>query len=518
MANAAAHAPALDVFSGARMKLDDMIAQLSGEETAKLGHADVERLIASEGSDLLRKLLQGFLDGQGPGVAAQRVLGTDGKSRTHAREKERTIQTTFGEVVVSRMAYEAHSGPSLVPRDAELNLPATRYSHEVQQRIAREALRGSIDDAIEAVAETTAARVPKRQALELVEVAASDFAAFYASKSVAKAREVAQTGEVLVLSFDGKGVVMRPESLREETQKAARAEQHKLRTRLCKGEKRNGKRMAQVAAVYTVAPWIRQPDEIMRPLGQASPDQSARPAAEDKRVWASLQDEPADVISSAFDEAHRRDPRHTKRWTVLVDGGVGQLRMVEQAAARHGADVTIILDFIHVTEYVWRASFALFGDSKPAGERWVAERLVRILKGESSQVAAGMRRSATLRRLGKEAREPVDKCADYLLKYSAYLHYDTYLAAGLPIATGVIEGACRHLIKDRMDITGARWGLDGAEAILRLRAIKSSGDWVEYWRFHEDQEWKRNHAVNYVDQAPPATLRPAKRAKLKVVK
>lgn len=160
-------------------------------------------------------------------------------------------------------------------------------------------------------------------------------------------------------------------------------------------------------------------------------------------------------------------------------------------------DLTIVLDFIHVSQYVWKASLAFFEEKEAGREDWVEERLLRILKGESSLVAAGMRRSATRRRMTKRRRKAVDACAKYLLGHTRYLRYDQYLAAGLPIATGVIEGACRHLISDRMDLTGARWSLAGAEAVLRLRALRSSGDFDEYWRFHERREYERNHASRY---------------------
>lgn len=118
-----------------------------------------------------------------------------------------------------------------------------------------------------------------------------------------------------------------------------------------------------------------------------------------------------------------------------------------------------------------------------------------------------MRRSATLRGIPTDNRVAVDDCADYLIRYRKLLRYEQYLAAGYPIATGVIEGACRHLINDRLDITGARWGLDGAEAILRIRSIRSSGDFNEYWTFHELQEWLRQHLDAYRG-VPPSTATP----------
>ena len=157
-------------------------------------------------------------------------------------------------------------------------------------------------------------------------------------------------------------------------------------------------------------------------------------------------------------------------------------------------------------------------------EDWVGSRLLNILQGYASSVAAGIRRSATLRGLTRQQREAADTCADYLLHHACYLRYHEYLAAGLPIATGVIEGACRHLVKDRMDLTGARWSLAGAEAVLRLRALRASGDFDEYWRFHEAQEYQRNHAALYADRTVPPTRKPSPRkdrktrAHLRIVK
>ena len=151
-------------------------------------------------------------------------------------------------------------------------------------------------------------------------------------------------------------------------------------------------------------------------------------------------------------------------------------------------------------------------------EQWVLHRLGRVLEGRAPQVAAGMRGSATKRRLATRKREPVDRCANYLLKYQGYLAYDQYLAAGFPIGSGVIEGACRHLVKDRLGITGARWRLRGAEAVLRLRALRSSGDFDDYWRFHEAQEWQRTHRQRYADGQLPALQPPNNGPRLRIVR
>ncbi len=190
-------------------------------------------------------------------------------------------------------------------------------------------------------------------------------------------------------------------------------------------------------------------------------------------------------------------------------------------AKNKGLDLTIIVDIIHVIEYLWAAGRAFHPESGQELENWVRHRLLEILHGKAGLMAGGMRRSATRRKLSKDARKPVDTCARYLLNNADYLRYDRYLAKGLPIATGVIEGACRHLVKDRMDVTGARWSLSGAEAVLRLRALRSSHDFDEYWKHHEQCEYERNHKALYKNGVVPPTidtLPSRRRAHLKVIK
>jgi hypothetical protein len=224
---------------------------------------------------------------------------------------------------------------------------------------------------------------------------------------------------------------------------------------------------------------------------------------EDKRVWASIKQPPEEILTQAFDEATRRDPKHRKQWVALVDGAETQLGLLLCAAESYGVKLVIILDLIHVLEYLWKAARALHGADEAGAETWVRERMLEILRGRSSVVAAGMTRSATLRGIPATAREPIDRCANYLIKYREFLRYDEYLAKGYPIATGVIEGACRYLVKDRMEITGARWSLEGAEAVLQLRSLRASGDFDEYWAFHLRQEYQRNHADHYAGGEPP---------------
>ena len=202
-----------------------------------------------------------------------------------------------------------------------------------------------------------------------------------------------------------------------------------------------------------------------------------------------LEREAEDVIREAFEEALQRDPEQKRSWVVLIDGLPHQIRLINKVKSEMNLKVTVVMDFIHVLEYLWKAAWCFFEKGDSAVEDWISERAVRILRGECNQVAKGIRQSATKKQI--ENREGVDKCADYLLNNKSRLQYANALVQGFPIATGVIEGACRHLINDRLDITGSRWSLLGAEAILKLRSLKSSGDFDRYWTFHKEQSKKR---------------------------
>jgi len=505
-ARALSKPPVADAYLSAREQLDSIITQLRSSQSQCMKLNQIEELLRTEGRELLRRLLQGHLDERSPGVVEAPVLDANEQSHSHLRLQTRPIKSIFGKVELTRAAYGGRSLSSLHPLDAELNLPPEIYSHTLRRHVAEEVAKDSYDETVISLPKQVGSLVPKRQCQELVERAAQDFESFYQQQREASAEQVRTSGQILVISSDGKGVPMRKADLREATRLAALERQPRLKHRLSKGEKTSAKRMAAVAAVYTTAPFVRTPEQIVRelqPHGELPPE---RPRPEQKRLWASVKQGAKEVINQAFAEALRRDPERIKDWVMLADGDRRQLSYLEQTAQKYGVKSLIILDLIHVTERLWSAAWALHPTADPKAEQWVSAHLLEILRGKSSQVAAGIRRSATLRGLTAKERAPIDQCADYLLNYRDYLHYDQYLAAGYPIATGVIEGACRYLVKDRMEITGARWSLDGAEAVLRLRALRASGDFDEYWGYHLNQEQQRNHAAHYANGQVPQVL------------
>ncbi len=227
----------LEEFAAAREQFNFLVSRLQAAEMSRMEHGDVEATIAQEGTELLRRLLQGHFD-----LCAKteerrlEVAGADGVIRGHCRAAERGLMSLFGEVQVKRLGYSARGERRLCPLDAELNVPPDKYSHGLRRRVAEEAAKSSFDETVASVAKTTGGHVPKRQAEEMVAAVAQDFEAFYQTREITVPED---TCDPLIMSLDGKGIVMRRESLRTATRKAAERERHKMKTRLSAGEKRN---------------------------------------------------------------------------------------------------------------------------------------------------------------------------------------------------------------------------------------------------------------------------------------
>jgi len=490
-----------DFFAPARAAFAGTIAWLEGVQAAGLEHGDLEERLQIDVRELTRLGLQGHLDLRAEQEARVAVTGAEGVRRGCMETgRRRPLLSVFGPVVVMRSAYRAKGHRNLCPADASLNLPVEAHSHGLRRVSAIEAARGSYDDTLAAIQRATGQVVGKRQVEQLAQRAAVDFDGFYAARQTA-----GDFGDALILSCDGKGVVMRHDALRPATRRQAAGASTKLKTRLSKGEKRNRKRLAEVGAVYEITPIARTAADVM-PADQAQRDAAiTAPVAKNKWLTASVLNDAASVIGQVFAEADRRDPEHDRDWVALVDGNNHQIQRIQAEAAAREVQVSVVVDFIHVIEYVWKAAWSFHNEGDPAAELWVRKHAQQILNGHATKVAGQIRRQATNAGLDLTARAGADTAAKYLTNKAPYLDYPTALANGWPIATGVIEGACRHLVKDRMDITGARWGLPGAEAILKLRAIITNGDFDEYWTHHLTQEHQRNHASRYAANTIPTT-------------
>ena len=489
-------------FWSSREQFESLVSFLDGTDAAGLSHAELEERLDRDGRELLRRLLDDHL-----ALRAVReprlesVVGDEGVSRGRVETGHtRALETVFGTVSVERLAYRAPGVGNLHPADAALNLPVERHSHGLRKLAALESARGSFDDAVEAIFRQTGQRLGKRQVEELAGLAAMDFEDFYEDRRPARSKP----GDLLVLSADGKGIVMRPDALRTRAPARPRAGPGP-KPRLSGDDRLYRKRMAEIGAVYDAAAAPRTAADILASAAPEGYEPAPGPVATNKWLCASVVTDPG-----GRDQAHLRRSRAARPQTPPRLGRAGRRRQppdrTDQTSRPANARSRSRSSSTSSTSCntCGTPPRCLHPDNDQSAAQWVHRQAIRVLEGHARKVAGSIRRQATNARLPGARRQPADEAANYLTNKTPYLDYPTALRNGWPIATGIVEGACRHLIKDRMDITGARWGLAGAEAILKLRAIKANGDFEEYWRYHLAQERHHVHEARYHNHAIPS--------------
>jgi hypothetical protein len=483
------------------------LGRLAGEAARAVTLDAMEALVWEQGRKLLLGVIQLGLDGQAEReVRLPHVTGEDGVRRGRAeRGHARPVVTRLGKVMVRRIAYRSgvKGAGSLFPRDAVLNLPPLGYSWGLQRLAEMFCRSGSYEQAHEFVHAATGVSIGKRQLEQITAAAAADAERFYQDRLCDQGAPAGagQEGSLppLAISPDGKGVAMLPGARRRRT-KAPEQRIQNFDKRAGTGEKKGCKRMAGTGCVFDVLPpeQPRTPEQVMGPGPGRAKD---RPRAENRWYACDITAGRDVTIGKVFDEAERRDPDHLRTWIALADGDIYQLGLIQAQAAARGITLTILIDFIHVLEYLWKAAWCFHAPRDPAMEDWVTAQALDILHGRTPEVITRIARLAEDHppKPGGEHAKIIRKTLHYLQAKQPYLDYPAALANGWPIATGVIEGACRHLVQDRMGITGARWSLQGAQAMLWLRAINASGDTDAYWDYHIRQEHQRNHLSRYKD-------------------
>jgi hypothetical protein len=473
----------------AHEKLRELEEWLFSEPVLRKTLDDVEREQERRGREIQRLYLQAHLERRGTGDVGRAIevmtktdTGDEIRQRLgEHRHHERTIHSVFGEIEAQRTGYFTAGAESIHPLDKAAAFPKRTFSYELQRRTVVGSVQGPFDEAVERVAESTGVVISKRSAEQIVLDAAEDFDAFYTER---KLPSPTKTGPILVASIDGKGVPMvKPETALRVVRRGS-------------GKKANKKRMATVAAVFTQQPRVRTPMEVVESLFREGPrlvpDEGSAPrwpGPERKRIWASLAKTKDEVIAEVARELNARDPDGEKRCAVVIDGE----QALQRRAAKAIPNGVEILDLLHVVEKVWTCAYCFHPEGSDEAKEWAYERILRILHGNISQVVKGIRSSATKRELPSEKLAVVTKITGYFYRNRRRMAYDEYLREGLPIASGSVEGACKNLVKDRMERSGMRWTVATAEAMLRLRAIYLSGDFDDYWQFHMMRDQARLH-------------------------
>ncbi len=498
-----------DDYAASRVLFDALITRLGEPEMAGRPEDVVEEFITGFGRDVLRQMLQDHLDARAaaePRLAE--VVGADEVARRRAeRGHSRLLATTVGEVEATRIAYRSPGVPNLHPADARLALPPGRYSYPLCKAVVHESVTGALREARDGLVRLTGQRVGTQQLMQITVDAARDVRDFYsqhpAPAPITRGGEPASR-DLLILSIDSTGINMIDSGLRDseparDHDPDRRQGRQPPSAQLACRERTGRARMAVVTAVYDAAPAVRGPADIMPADAAERASRRPGPKAVNRQLDASIVDSTLPMTRRMFDRAQQRDPQHQRRWIVLVDGNNHQIDRIHAEAHAHGVRVDIIVDFIHVLEYLWKAAEDLH-PTQPGRAAFVAHTARGLLTGHPARVILDLTGHLdTLTQAGTPA-PGLKRCIDYLTAKQPYLIYRIALTMGWPIATGVIEGACRYLVKDRLAITGARWSLPSAEAVLLLRAVITNGDFDTYWQYHLQQEHQRIHASRYQHQ------------------
>ena len=424
------------------------------------------------------------------------VADADGVPRPRAeRGHARTMVSQVGPVVVGRMAYRAAGQPTCIPGCGAEPAAAPVFLGPAAGRWWGTCWPGPMSRPGGSWRPSTGVVIGKRQLEQITIEAAADAAGFYPALARDQGRGRGRGGGWAVADLgglQGGGDAARGAAPpRRQGPRPAGAELREAARDRGEGAQADGPARVRV----------RRRPGAAAPRSRSWPPAGGKQAPRALRRWytADIAADRAETIRAVFDEAERRDPRHERTWVALVDGDNHQIEMIRDQAAARGIDLVILIDFIHVLEYLWKAAWCFHPPRDPAIEAWVTAQALDILHGRAAQVTETIRQLAAARppAPGSEHAKIIRKTLTYLDAKEPYLDYPRALASGWPIATGVIEGACRHLVQDRMGITGARWGLEGAQAILWLRAIRANGDLDTYWDWHITQEHHRNHLSRY---------------------
>jgi hypothetical protein len=481
---------------------DALIARLGDPQMA--GHTEhaMEEFIAGSGRDVLRQVLQDHLDARA--AAEPRLVEVTGADQVIRRRAEpghtRLLSTTLGTVEVTRIAYRKPGVSNLHPADARLALPDSRYSFPLQKAVVHETVTGALREARDGLDRMLSARVGTRQLMQITADAARDVRTFYQQHpgpGPAGHDSKPAPRDLLVLSIDATGINMIDSGLRATA--ARTGEPQPPSAQLACRERTGRARMAVVTAVYDAAPAVRGPADVMPADAIERAARKPGPKAVNRQIDASIIDSTIPMTKRLFDRAEQRDPTHQRRWIVLVDGNNHQIDRIRSEAHAHGVRIDLIVDFIHVLEYIWKAADDLH-PTQPGRVGFVARTARDLLEHHPAKVIADLTGHYDALTQAGTAAPGLKRCIDYLTAKQPYLIYRIALTMGWPIATGVIEGACRYLVKDRLAITGARWSLPSAEAVLLLRAVITNGDLEAYWKFHLHQDHQRTHTSRYQDQ------------------
>jgi hypothetical protein len=433
-----------------RAEFETMLQFVTSEEAQTATVDQVERtlfqLLLSLGAQLLLLFFQ--MRSQ---ACARDTIVVEGQTIPYNSEQKRVYFSIFGKVPLWRPYFYASGTGGHTPLDADLSLGTGRYSDLLRETLDYLAVYVPFNKAVDIFKRILKASISTRVQKEFVAEDAADILAYFEQKPAPTAADEA---EILVIQADGKGVPIILEKPSSDP------------VRLGKGQKRGRKKEAIVTAVYTIAASPRTPEDVVNSFFQQNKEDKksiSLPKPQNKHIWATL-DGKETALARLGQQVKPRQDSHIRHKVALADG----CEALQERIKEQFPDFTLILDFVHANEYLWKVANSLLGENDKRREKWVEKQTALILSGKTKEVIDDFRTRATKKTRTKKQSEKLEKTANYFERNLEYMDYATYLANGWPIASGVIEGACRHFVKDRFELSGMRWEQSGAESLLRL--------------------------------------------------
>jgi hypothetical protein len=437
---------------------------------------DVERHLLSLVMAVGRAALEEFVAEKGSGYAGKEIIDAEGNRCPYVRDRSCTYRSIFGAVLIPRAYYHAAGSPGAFPLDGELNLPERGYSYLVQEFSSRLAVKMSYEESQEILHRFFPVKMPIRSLEGIVGDMVDEVDRFYEKKTPP---DICPEAVVTVATVDKKGVVIRkaledgigPEVLSANPDKPGK------------------KKMATVISTYVTERYVRPADCILKDVSDQGRSDS-RPKPQSKLTWGSLTDEPEKTVVRLKKAVDQRLPEGNDLVCIL-DGEKSLWRLVY----KYFPSAFFVLDIFHVLEHLGKAALCFHDEGSPQAREFVTERLRMLLNGRAGRLIGGLKQMLTKQDLSGAKRRCLEQVIGYLERNRKHMRYEICLAKGYPIGSGVIEGACRNLINDRLELTGMSWTLRGAESMMRLRAVHINKDWDAFWKHRRQSERARLYGI-----------------------
>jgi hypothetical protein len=451
---------------------------------------EVERRVLSMVMEVGRKALIEFLEAKGSGYQGRELVNAQGARLSYVRDRSCAYRSVFGRIVIKRSYYQSKGHDGVFPLDEMLNLPDRGYSYLVQEIASKLSMNASYEKACEVFTDIFPVDLPIRSLERIVGETCEDAAEYYEAKIPPNPPAEAT---VTVATLDKKGVVMRKPPSED--------------TRVCTDPKKTGKKkMSTVISAYNIERHVRSADDVAGEINEEKPAPS-KPKPQCKQVWGSLTEGPEKTVAFLAERVKERF-RAGNELVCILDGEPLLWRLVY----RYFPAAFFVLDIFHVLEHIADVAHCFFKEKSPEAKKFVRQRLRMLLEGKAGRVIGGLKQILTKRKLTKSQRYRIRQVIGYLERNKRHMRYDVCLKRGYPIGSGVIEGACRNLVNDRLELTGMRWSFPGAESVIRLRAVYINSDWKDFWRFRRKSERDRLYGISTNDPLTAYAIEYAKAA------